>query len=200
MEKTSRKCKMSLAQIFGSQAPLAVCVGPLLFPSKWNKPQEIHLFTIITMPRYSQYAAGWPGINLILSAFSCPSGATMSPEHTLFNKHLSKSRVTLEHTLGLLKDRFPKCCYGLMPVWFFITFFWRTMWSYMKKSGLMMMILSLMIVPGNLKEMMSLTYLSQTTFHLTIGEPRCYIFCRSKVVFELLKYSMCYQTPICGVL
>ena len=43
----------------------------------------------------------------ILSAFSCPSGATMSPEHTLFNKHLSKSRVTSEHTLGLLKGRFP---------------------------------------------------------------------------------------------
>ena len=31
----------------------------------------------------------------------------MSPEQTLFNKHLSKSRVTSEHTLGLLKGRFP---------------------------------------------------------------------------------------------
>ena len=43
----------------------------------------------------------------ILPAFSCPAGATMSDEHTLFNKHLSKARVISEHTIGLLKGRFP---------------------------------------------------------------------------------------------
>ena len=51
----------------------------------------------------SAFEVNW----FILPAFSCPAGATMSDEHTFFNKHLSKARVISEHTIGLLIGRFP---------------------------------------------------------------------------------------------
>ena len=51
----------------------------------------------------SAFEVNW----FILPAYSSPAGATMSDEHTLFNKQLSKARVISEHTIGLLKGRFP---------------------------------------------------------------------------------------------
>jgi len=43
----------------------------------------------------------------IVSSFNCPMGSTLSPEQEQFNTILSKARVVSEHTIGILKGRFP---------------------------------------------------------------------------------------------
>ena len=68
----------------------------------WKTPQDFFAPNEFIIGD-SAFEVNW----FILPAFSCPAGATMSDEHTLFNKHLSKARVISEHTIGLLKGRFP---------------------------------------------------------------------------------------------
>jgi hypothetical protein len=45
--------------------------------------------------------------NFMVSCFTAPSGQSISREKELFNRRLSKVRVISEHTIGLLKRRFP---------------------------------------------------------------------------------------------
>ena len=43
----------------------------------------------------------------MVSCFTAPPGQAISRERELFNSRLSKARVRSEHTIGLLKGRFP---------------------------------------------------------------------------------------------
>jgi hypothetical protein len=45
--------------------------------------------------------------NFIVSTFKKPVGAPMQPDNEAFNTKLAKPRVTSEHTIGILKGRFP---------------------------------------------------------------------------------------------
>ena len=45
--------------------------------------------------------------NFMVSCFTSPAGVPISRDRELFNSRLSKVRVISEHTIGLLKGRFP---------------------------------------------------------------------------------------------
>jgi hypothetical protein len=45
--------------------------------------------------------------NFMVSTYKKPVGAPIHPDHEVFNTKLSKPRVTSEHTIGILKGRFP---------------------------------------------------------------------------------------------
>ena len=45
--------------------------------------------------------------SIMIPAFKKPNGCTMPRELEVFNTHLSRARVTSEHTIGMLKSRFP---------------------------------------------------------------------------------------------
>ena len=45
--------------------------------------------------------------NFMVSTFKKPVGAPMHPDNEAFNTKLAKPRVTSEHTIGILKGRFP---------------------------------------------------------------------------------------------
>jgi hypothetical protein len=46
----------------------------------------------------------------MVSTFKKPVGALMQPDNEAFNTKLAKPRVTSEHTIGILKGRFPFLC------------------------------------------------------------------------------------------
>jgi DDE superfamily endonuclease len=45
--------------------------------------------------------------SIVVSSFKKPQGTELSPEHEHFNGYLAKLRITSEHTIGILKARFP---------------------------------------------------------------------------------------------
>jgi hypothetical protein len=45
--------------------------------------------------------------NFMVSTYKKPVGAPLHPDNELFNKKLAKPRVSSEHTIGILKGRFP---------------------------------------------------------------------------------------------
>ena len=48
--------------------------------------------------------------NFMVSTFKKPVGGPMSPDNEVFNNKLAKPRVSSEHTIGILKGRFPFLC------------------------------------------------------------------------------------------
>lgn len=45
--------------------------------------------------------------SIMVSSYKKPLGATLPPDHEAFNNKLAKIRITSEHTIGMLKARFP---------------------------------------------------------------------------------------------
>lgn len=43
----------------------------------------------------------------VVASFKAPKGHALDPEHERFNRHLGRLRVLSEHTIGMLKARFP---------------------------------------------------------------------------------------------
>jgi hypothetical protein len=48
-----------------------------------------------------------PNSPTVVSAYKCPNGYSLGPEETRFNTRLGKLRIISEHTIGILKGRFP---------------------------------------------------------------------------------------------
>jgi hypothetical protein len=48
-----------------------------------------------------------PNSPTVVSAYKCPNGHSLNMDQSLFNTHLGRIRITSEHTIGILKGRFP---------------------------------------------------------------------------------------------